>query len=446
MRLTRLVVGAVLLAATPAPAAERDAVDVPADGPPRGRVELRAGLGVRDDLLTSGAERVTAKGGTVSEVAAGGAWFAGDGPWGLAGRLEVERFGVHRTDAPGSSSTPVTGLELGAGGAGRWSSGALDLEGQLGWSFLQVPVVGVSDTMTLHSTPVTAHGPLVAALVGYRVSPWLALEANGKVIPVTFGGDRQGQSVPLHRFSAGAAALIGRYQLGGVQMNGLLSYDLGSTGADGSGVSVSQTRHQIGLGLRATMLGPPAPVVVAAPPPPPVEKPAPRGSVIGTVHAAPFDAGEPLGPPLPGVTLTIAGHAPVVSDARGEFRIDGLPPGLLRLRAQKGGMVATEEVVSVEANAEARLALTMRPTIGPAPAALIAFVRDDTGQPVAAHVKVMERSLSADADERGQVRFDVPPGRYTVVIEAPGFAPQRKVVRTVPGEQSIYDIDLQREH
>jgi hypothetical protein len=445
MRLTQLVVGAALLAATPARSAERDVVGGPPEAPDRGRIDLRAGLGVRDDLLTSGAERVTAKGGTVSEVAVGGAWFAGGTPWGLAGRLEVERFGLRRTDSSADGSTAVTGLELGAGAAGRFSRGPLTFEGQLGWSFLQVPLVGVADPMSLRPTPVTAHGPLLAALLSYRLSEWLSLEANGKAIPLTLGGTRQGKSVPLHRFSGGAVALIGQLDRGGVRFSGLVSYDLGSTGADAGGVSLTQTRHQVGLGLRAIVLGPVAPLL-AAPAPPAVERPAPRAWLVGTVHTAPFDAGEPLGPPLVGVTITAPGHEPVKSDAQGQFRIEGLAPGPLRLRAEKTGLVSAEEVVSVPAEGEARLAVTMRPTVAPALAALIALVRDDTGQPVAAHVKVLERNVAADADERGQVRFDVPPGRYTVVIEAPGFASQRKVVRTVPGEQSIYDIDLQREH
>jgi hypothetical protein len=412
--------------------------------PPRGRLELRAGLGVRDDLLTSGAERVSARGGTVSEVAAGGAWFGSGEPWGLAARLEVERFGLRRTDSSADSSTAVTGVELGAGAAGRLTRGPVTCEGQLGWSFLQVPLVGVSDPMSLRSTPVTAHGPFLAALLSYHLSDWLSLEANGKAIPVTLAGTRQGKSVPLHRFSGGAAALIGRLDRGGVRLSGVVSYDLGSTGADAGGVTLSQTRHQVGVGVRATMFAAAEPVLVTAAPAPP-ERPAPRGWLVGTVHTAPFDAGEPLGPPLAGVTITAPGHEPVTSDAQGQFRVDGLPPGLLRVRAEKAGLVSTDEVVSVTADSEVRLALTMRPTVAPALAALITLVRDDTGQPVAAHVKVLERNLAAEADERGQVRFDVPPGRYTVVIEAPGFASQRKVVRTVPGEQSIYDVDLQRQ-
>jgi hypothetical protein len=76
---------------------------------------------------------------------------------------------------------------------------------------------------------------------------------------------------------------------------------------------------------------------------------------------------------------------------------------------------------------------------------LIGLVRDDNGTPVAARVEIVERGLTAVADERGHFRFELPPGHYTVLIEAPGFVSQRKVLRAAPGEQNIYNLDLQRE-
>jgi hypothetical protein len=73
------------------------------------------------------------------------------------------------------------------------------------------------------------------------------------------------------------------------------------------------------------------------------------------------------------------------------------------------------------------------------------MVRDDKFYNFWASVKIVERGLSVVADGRGQFRFELPPGRYTLVIEAPGFVSQRKAVRAAPGEQNIYNVDLQRE-
>jgi hypothetical protein len=64
---------------------------------------------------------------------------------------------------------------------------------------------------------------------------------------------------------------------------------------------------------------------------------------------------------------------------------------------------------------------------------------------VAARVSVPELELVTQADARGRFRLEVPAGRYTVVIEAPGLAPQRKTITVGAGEHDIYNLDLQRE-
>jgi hypothetical protein len=71
-------------------------------------------------------------------------------------------------------------------------------------------------------------------------------------------------------------------------------------------------------------------------------------------------------------------------------------------------------------------------------------VRGENGAPVPARVRVIELGLTSQADEGGHFRFDVPPGHYTLVIEAPGFVVQRKSVEAAAGEHNIYDVDLQR--
>jgi hypothetical protein len=76
---------------------------------------------------------------------------------------------------------------------------------------------------------------------------------------------------------------------------------------------------------------------------------------------------------------------------------------------------------------------------------LIGLVRSESGQPVEARVRLLEPSLTVDADARGHFRFEVPAGRYTLTIEAPGFVTQKKSVRAGAGEQNIYNVDLQAE-
>jgi hypothetical protein len=144
------------------------------------------------------------------------------------------------------------------------------------------------------------------------------------------------------------------------------------------------------------------------------------------------------------VTVT-AGAATATTDAAGAFALPDLAPGLVRVRLRRPGYVDSEEVVSVTASGEARLEVALRALAAAVPAALLGLVRDDEGAAVGAKVSIVERSLSVVADGRGQFRFEVPAGRYTLVIEAPGFVSQRKAVRAAPGEQNIYNVDLHKE-
>jgi len=89
--------------------------------------------------------------------------------------------------------------------------------------------------------------------------------------------------------------------------------------------------------------------------------------------------------------------------------------------------------------------ITLRLAQAPAPAVLIGLVRGEDGRPVPAKVRVLEPSLEVDADAHGRFRFELPAGRYTLTIEAPGFITQKKSVQAGAGEQNIYNVDLQAE-
>jgi hypothetical protein len=340
------------------------------------------------------------------------------------------------------------GMDVSAGAAGRLTGagGRLTLEGMLGYAFLRVPLARENpsgdSTMPLQATPLSAHGPTLGAKLAYAAVDWLALEAGARAVPLTFGGRRVGQAMPLRRFSVDAGASVGRFDRGGLRWSGLVLYELGSTSVDTTAVDLTQTRHQVSVGLRATFrtARPPAPVVVVAAAPAMV-----RGRITGLLRAAPVIDGDGPGAPLADVIISMAGQPVATTDARGTFTIDALPAGLVRLRLGRTGLRWLEEVVSVPPEGEARLEAVLESTAGPMPATLIGLVRDDDGAPVAAQVSIVERALTAVADERGQFRFELPPGRYTVVIEATGFVTQRKVLRAAPGEQNIYNLDLHRE-
>jgi hypothetical protein len=438
---SRTIVAALaLLGADPLRAAASDTAETPA----RGRLELRGGLGLRDDRLTTGGERVNATGSAVSELVAVGAWFAEKHPIGIAGRLEVERFSL-RDEQSATAALPVFGLDAAAGATARLCPGRLTLEGLLGWGFVKVPLArqgasATGDPMPLEAAPLSVHGPTLGGSLAYGAADWLALEAAARVLPFGLGGQRDGQSLSVRRFALSGGASVGRFDGGGLRWSALVLYELGSTSAGGGPVDLTQTRQQISLGLRATFPGP-----TVAPPPPvtatATAPPAPR--IRGMVRAA----GDPngAGAPLAGVEVSADGQKVATTDAAGRFTIEGLPAGLLRLHLAAPGRRPRDEVVAMPEAGEARLEVTLEREAGPVPAVLIGLVRDDLGAPVAAAVKILEGGLAAQADDQGHFRLELPPGRYTVIIEAPGFVTQRKVVRAIPGEQNIFNLNLQRE-
>jgi hypothetical protein len=418
----------------PAAVAEREPI---ADAA-RFRLDLRAGLSVRNDTLTTGSTRIGARGMALSDVVLGGAWFSGRSPLGFAGRFELDRFAL-RSDGGGGGTTPATGLEAHVAAAGRLhpGDGQVLLEGQLGYGYLQVPLgrLPASDGTLPDSTDrLSVHGPVIAALVAVAPLEMLTLEATGRLAPVSFGGSYQGSDVSVRRLAAGAGATIGRVALADFRIGALVSYELGSTTADEASVRITQVRHQLAIGLRA-LPNNPARVV-------PLARPEPVGPAHGRIRGV---VRLPGGEPLAGVAVTAVDGPATRTGADGSFTLAEVPPGLVKVNLARADLIPSQEVVSLPPGGEVTVQISLRPAQAPAPAVLIGLVRGDDGAPVAAKVRLLEPALTVDADARGQFRFEVPAGRYTLTIEAPGFVTQRKSVRAGAGEQNIYNVDLQAE-
>lgn len=152
--------------------------------------------------------------------------------------------------------------------------------------------------------------------------------------------------------------------------------------------------------------------------------------------------------PVPGATVALTrtvadgardpgGMLAGGSDVEGRFLLPRVPPGRYRLAVRKDGYEPAEETVEVAAGAGAedlRLALTAAPGLelgvwlenGETPLYVDVRVSDATGRTVVAE------SRRATAD--GRVRLpNVPPGRWELLLSAPGGAPAR-LRADVPGE------------
>jgi hypothetical protein len=442
MRLALVLVPSLWLAAGAAAGQGDETVErepLPQAG--RFRLDLRAGLGVRRDTLDTAAAHIGASGAAISDFVLGGAWFAAHTPVGVVGRFELDRFAL-RDEARGGAA-PATGFEAALAAAGRLQpgEGPLLLEGQLGYGLVQAPVArlpGPSGDLAA-SEALRAHGPVLGLVLALAPADWVTLEASGRAWPVTFGGRYQETPVGLHRLAAGLGTTVGRVAVGDFRVAALVSYELASTTADADGVAMKQLRHQIAVGLRATPT-PPVRVRVTAAPETPARPARPvRGRITGIVRL------EGGGQPLEGVAVSVADGASTRTGPDGRFTLGDLSPGLLKVNLARADLVPGTEVVSLPPGADVTVEVALRRAEAPAPAVLIGLVRGEDGAPVAARVRLIEPNLTVDADGRGRFRFEVPAGRYTLTIEAPGFISQKKTVRAGAGEQNIYNVDLQVE-
>jgi hypothetical protein len=448
-------VGALWLAAIAgnAGAATPDEVRPAASpGDASARLELRGAFSLHDDRVASGPGSVSAHGGALSPLALGGTWFSRSLPIGVAGALALERFAFQPDGAPASAAVAASGLEASAALLARVRPAPrFALEGGLGYALLRVPslalVVGPSERSVQEQT-ITAHGPALLGRGVLALHRSVDLEATAGAIPVSFGARSQGIAIDLRRYAAGADLRFGVLSTASIEWSLLGGYELAIIDGAGSGLDLHRRQHRIWLGLRAGMRLPPAPMTSGVGPiasvPPPISPPTGRGRVRGIVRAA-ASPGDEGGQPLQGVAIDVAGGATTRTDGEGQFVLEDMAPGLATLRLARDGFEPGEEVLSVpprggEVTVDLRLSRTRASRQG----TLIGLVRSEDGSPVTAKVAVLELRLSARADRKGQFRFDVPPGTYTLTIEAPGFDGQRKTAVVGAAHQTIFNVDLQR--
>lgn len=416
-----------------------------------GRLEGRVLATVRDDTVKASSYDVRASGVALSRYVLSGAWFATRVPLGLGGRLDLDRFAL-RGRGPMDEAIDVvqTGVEGYAALLARWSNDRLSIEGGAGWGYASVPSLLTPGDATAGFTGTSAggHGPVLVAALGATVVPAFGVEVAGRVTPKIFGARHGEVALDGLGYAAGGTLMVGRLERGGLRLQGLVDYELGGARSDGAGRVVEQLQHRFGLGLRLAFVRPaPTKVAVLVPPraePPPVAAPAPivPARIRGVVRTAPEVPGGPPGPPLPGVRVAPGGLPELRTDAQGAFVIEGAPAGPLPLGIAAEGFLAGDEILSVPDRGEISVELLLRPNR--APALLTGLVRSDSGAPVAATLKLGADAgeIVVRADAKGRFRAELPPGTYTLSVEAPGFVTQQKRLVVAPGEQSIHNVDL----
>ncbi|MBX3234389.1 MAG: carboxypeptidase regulatory-like domain-containing protein [Labilithrix sp.] len=405
----------------------------------------------------------------------------------LSGSISLEgRYDKHPDDALGASSTGVGDPRIAARFAEAVSS-SVALGGQLG---LRVPGAE-APSVRFDASSVDAHALAtiappgadlaIAFDVGYRFDRSAEVVANPARV-------RRGDRIALHAsdfdailLGAGASKRVGRLELlGELTWEPLLGSNAPSPLASpfrfGAGTRVqisdpgvtpegiqAELRAEIGLGRRpgtlpadplapleprvAFVLGfrftraPARPTAEPAPPPPPPVAPPPStpppvapvatGTVRGKITG---DRGEPIANAQVGV-----GDKSVTTGPDGSFTIE-LPAGKASLTVKATGYEDSVMDVEVVAGAAATASVTAKHTIKPGQ--LRGLVRAFSGKPLAATIRVEPIGVETKTDADGVFQVDVPPGSYEVVVQAEGFAGQRRRMQVEENGVTILNADL----
>jgi len=200
----------------------------------------------------------------------------------------------------------------------------------------------------------------------------------------------------------------------------------------------NEPRLSIFASIRYQFLAPEAAPKPApkAPPPPPVQVPASEFEITIT-----DDQGAPVSNPR--VFITAGDKRRELScDAAGHCTLADSKAGDVVLRIEAPDFEPVERPLKVQPGVPAKL--DVRLVAVPPPSQLRGMVRALDGKAVAARVRVEPLGTEASVDDKGAFQLDLPPGVYDVVIEASGYATQRRHVQVEPKGVVVLNAELVR--
>lgn len=157
------------------------------------------------------------------------------------------------------------------------------------------------------------------------------------------------------------------------------------------------------------------------------------------------DQGGPL--PDARVVLTIPPETQLretVTDGEGRYRFESVPVGDATLEASAVGFQTQQWMLEVRPNMrpDADRALVRKSDTG----TLRLLTRTFSSEPLAASIIVRDargrKVTSGKGDEKGLYELDLPPGRYAVMISAPGYRTLRREVEIERYGVAILNVDM----
>jgi hypothetical protein len=198
----------------------------------------------------------------------------------------------------------------------------------------------------------------------------------------------------------------------------------------------------LGLGMRfgaaPAAQPPPARIEPQALPLPPPEPPPPT---VRRVSGRVVDSSSHA--PLAGATVDANDGTSAATDAAGLFVLDGMPLSFVELRVHADGFNETVVPVGAGDGQAQDLEIELEPSH---PTALIrGTVSNFRGRLVAGRVVVQPGNFTAVLDADASFELEVPPGEYTVLIAAPGYDSQERLVRVERGDVAVIVVQVQAE-
>lgn len=185
---------------------------------------------------------------------------------------------------------------------------------------------------------------------------------------------------------------------------------------------------------------PKAPVTPELPAPAPLAAPAPLPAASLLVNVTTAD-GYPLSDATvalerEGTTLLVP-HFNLQS-----YRLPEAAAGTATLRVSAPRLKPQSQVIRLESGAA--LVVDVQLEAAPPGGQLQGLVRALGGRPLRARIRIEPLGLELSTDEAGAFLADVPPGKYLVIVEAPGHESQRRNVQVGPDGVVVLNADLSR--
>lgn len=392
---------------------------------PRGTVSLSGGFAARSSSLG-----VSARFGQVTKTS-----LSGVSPTVLRLRADfffLDWLGVEldgatdlftntQTLEPGSTATPFTARSVRADArvalAARWvSASGFVLSGALGYGFSFAPVV-------------------LSSALGTSAQDYRGLFTHGPAL-------RVGAAFFKDRFEASAAVTVLPGLLGagittlepqlfvGWRVLQLDTLAL-TVGADYGALLepfhplYQGTAHRLALGLKLSLLPPPAPVASG-----------PRQTGLRV------QVRRPDGTPATGASVSIDKATAVSVDAQGEL-VENPAPGVHAVTASLAGFRTASATTQVPEGLETVLVLRLEALTGPGRlSGVVQAVA--SAKPVADALVTAGQGEPTRTDAQGRYRFAaVGPGPVKVRVEAQGFNPSEEVVQVPPEGDATLDVALE---